>query len=215
MEQAVTHTLQTALADLYEAFAAPRPRAVSGCDHCDHDFSAILNTELRSISEDALFKFAGSVFYTCGSESDFRYFLPRMIELCFTGCGFQYPQVVLGKLPRAGWNRWPAHQKQSIATVVEVALTEQCTQSEPNGLSIDDTLCAAHVAGMDVGPLLEVVGAWPDATAALYFCNLDDAGNPTRINPFASPGYHERLTSFFKSPPASTSIEAAWAKLGA
>jgi len=210
----VTHELQSALADLYEVFSTPRPRAVEGCDHCDHDFSEILSTDLRSISEDALFKYAGAVFYTCGSDSDFRYFLPRMIELCFTGFGFQYPQVVLGKLPLAKWATWPLHERKSIIAVVEAALADQCMQAEPSGLSIDDTLCAAHCAEMDIAPLFDILIAWPDATAALYFDNLDEAGSLKARNPFARPGYADRLAEFYSSPRASAAVTAAWTKLG-
>ena len=73
-----------ALEDVYRVFAAlSKPREIEACPCCIDRLSlcTLLSTPLRELTPDQLSPYASSVLLTAGDEMDFRYFLPRMLEI--------------------------------------------------------------------------------------------------------------------------------------
>jgi hypothetical protein len=69
---------------LYVAFShRPRPRAIEGCPCCVGRAreEALLSRPLRAVGADILGFYAFKAMTTFGSEEDFLYFLPRILEL--------------------------------------------------------------------------------------------------------------------------------------
>jgi hypothetical protein len=207
--------LRAALDAVYASFSSVgRPARIDACDHCGDDYSHLLETDRLALSVDSVSKYVGSVFYTCGSEIDFHYLFPRLLELLLVDDGLM-PEILLGKLQHAHWKRWPDDQQRSIEIVVQKGLVQLCDTSEPFGSDIDAMLCGAFLAGMDLTVLLKTVAQHPKATAALYFTNLDGTADIRPRNAFASAGYADVLTAFLTAPPAAGHIAEAWAELGA
>jgi hypothetical protein len=69
---------------VYAAFASvPKPLRIDGCACCvdENEVTVLLTKPLREISPSALSSYASSVFLTVGDKQDFRYFLPRILEI--------------------------------------------------------------------------------------------------------------------------------------
>jgi hypothetical protein len=103
-------SLEDAAERLYDAFGdVPRPRRVEGCPHCtgpDEDLP-LVSRRLRELSAEDLSRYAFKAMSTWGTEADFRYFAPRVLDLTATGAmawpGFE---IVCGKLDQAGLRTW-------------------------------------------------------------------------------------------------------------
>lgn len=103
-------SLDEAVERLYDVFGVvPRPRRLEGCPHCvgpDEDLS-LVSRPLRELSAQDLSRYAFKAISTWGTEADFRYFAPRVLDLTASGAmawpGFQ---IVCGKLDMAGLRTW-------------------------------------------------------------------------------------------------------------
>src|SRR5262245_41868691 len=103
-------TLQDTINAIYEVFQTSRPKTIDGCSHCldRKDIGTLLAKSLRDLTTDDLAPYASSVFLTVGSVRDYKYFLPRILEISASDSSW-YPvkEVVLTGLRRAEWERWP------------------------------------------------------------------------------------------------------------
>lgn len=167
--------LAAAIEALYLAFAAePEPRRLEACPCCltPADIRGLLDTPLRSLSAEQLREYVWSVFHTVGDVGDFRYLLPRILELVVHdrhAVAVPDREVVLKKLPLAGWHTWPAHERAAVAGVVRAAFEVgvRSVADDPAAvLAIDGWLCGWGLAGGDVEPLLDLLSR-PGHEAAL------------------------------------------------
>lgn len=108
-------SLEEAAERLYDAFGdVPRPQRVVGCPHCvgrDEDLP-LVSRQLGDLSAEDLSRYAFKAMSTWGTEADFRYFAPRVLDLTASGA-MDWPgfEIVCGKLDQAGlrtWTQWPA-----------------------------------------------------------------------------------------------------------
>jgi hypothetical protein len=103
-------SLDEAAERLYGAFGdVPRPQRVEGCPHCvgpDEDLP-LVSRPLRELSPRDLSRYAFKAMSTWGTEADFRYFAPRVLDLTASGA-MDWPgfEIVCGKLNRAGLRTW-------------------------------------------------------------------------------------------------------------
>jgi hypothetical protein len=103
-------SLDEAAERLYGAFGdVPRPQRIEGCPHCvgpDEDLP-LVSRPLRELSAEDLSRYAFKAMSTWGTEADFRYFAPRVLDLTASDAmawpGFE---IVCGKLDRAGLHTW-------------------------------------------------------------------------------------------------------------
>src|SRR5258707_907684 len=74
--------VRDALDVVYRQFASPAPVTIEGCPCClaTRGVDALLTTPLRALTGKALWRYVSGVFHTVGSERDFRYFLPRILD---------------------------------------------------------------------------------------------------------------------------------------
>lgn len=89
---------------LYAAFAAVRrPTGIVGCPCCieDKQIAVLLSRPLRELSAEELSSYASSVFLTVGDEEEFRYFVPRILEISATDPGW-WPDPEVGRRRRVG-----------------------------------------------------------------------------------------------------------------
>jgi hypothetical protein len=97
---AIEPPIQAALDAIYSLFSAPTPRVIEGCPCCvgSRGVDVLLNTPLRALTGDALWRYVTGAFLTVGSERDFRYLLPRILELAVCDPGaLPDVEIVLGK----------------------------------------------------------------------------------------------------------------------
>ncbi|WP_168605890.1 hypothetical protein [Novosphingobium sp. SG707] len=151
--------LVAALEELYRTFEAATPLMIEGCPCCvdGREIDVLLSKPLRQISCQELMHYIGGVFHTVGDELDFRYFLPRILEISIAADNnTPRAEIVIGKLRLAGWQNWPFHERQAVINCLDLwfeqALTwDKAEADEDYGLSSYRTeaiLCGAALADL-------------------------------------------------------------------
>jgi hypothetical protein len=90
---------------VYKAFEKyERPYDFGACECCmtHAERSELLNVQLKDVDPEKLDRYANMVFLTMGEIEDFKYFLPRILELTVKN-ELSLTEVVLGKLASANW----------------------------------------------------------------------------------------------------------------
>jgi hypothetical protein len=115
-----------------------------------------LNTPLADLTADNLGSYAGSVFYTVGGIEDFRYFLPRILEICTTS-NFLYPdiEIVLKKLALADWLNWPQEDQSAVVAVLDAKFEELLDDQTLNIHTFDSWICAIGQCVETITPYLD------------------------------------------------------------
>lgn len=167
--------LRDTVEEIYRLFAAPCPPAIESCPCCTDgkEVDVLLATPLRALSVDMLWSYAWSAFLTIGGERDFRYFLPRILELAVSDPGgFCNPEVVLGKLRLANWRCWPADERKAVEALIhgwfERAIARDVADWDGYApmQEAEGVLCGAAIAGLPLERFLARLGE-PDARPLL------------------------------------------------
>lgn len=165
--------LRDALEAVYREFAAPVPSTIEGCPCCTagRGVDVLLTTPLRELTGRALWSYVSGVFYTVGGTYDFRYLLPRILDISVNDPrNANDPEVVLRKVGLANWQSWSAGERQAVEKFVDAWF---------------DQALAQNLAGADKG--------WIDREAESVLCGAACAGFPlarwlARLQePFAAP----------------------------
>ncbi|QKG24014.1 hypothetical protein [Actinomadura verrucosospora] len=176
-----------AVGALYAAFTdVPRPARVHGCPCCvaDGEDRPLLARPPRDLAAGDLARYAAKALNTWGDEDDLRYFAPRLLELAADDA-FAYPdpEIVFGKLARAGWERWP--QRDAVAAFLDAFWTRSLA-AHPGPLRIRTALCALGCASADVSPQLTEWSRLPSGAAIRHlhdFATEDLAWKRGRLVP--------------------------------
>lgn len=165
----MTPALQKAIAGLYEAFSCEsKPTVIDGCDCCitENEIGVLLSKSLRSLTPDDLGRYAQSVFLTVGSEADFKYFLPRILEILATEDGWWPSSEIVGKAISKSWSCFSVAQQNSLLsffTEILISLIES-----KNGSAIDGWICGIARGVPDLQPYLNLIEKNPSALVAFY-----------------------------------------------
>ena len=176
------------------------PSAIEGCPCCidTRGTDALLITPLRQISGQALWRYVSGAFLTVGGQRDFRYLLPRILDVSVSDPGNSNdPEIVLGKLSLAKWRSWAADEQLVIEAFInawfEQALATDLAEADEGwiGWDAEGVLCGAARAGLpmerwlsrlsetDAAPVLADIqerfpskprgsGFWEDAPGAFH-----------------------------------------------
>jgi hypothetical protein len=167
--------VRKAVEALYRTFESLPPSAIEGCPCCisTRGTDVLLTTSLRQISGQALWRYVSGLFLTIGDRRDFRYLLPRILDVSVSDPGnANDPEIVLGKLSLAGWRSWTFDEQRAIEGFID-AWFEKALESDLAdagegwiGTDAESVLCGAARAGMPLRPWLLRLLA-PDATPVL------------------------------------------------
>lgn len=168
---------RAALDALYRQFAAPAPASIKNCPCClSSGAAAVLHTKpLRELQQLELVDYAQSVFLTVGAEADFRYFLPRILELSALEPAWS-PQITVGKLKLAGWLEWEAADRACVEAFLKAWWRwrlEQSADANPDAdvrghaFDLEGVFCAIARTGAALDPFLEDLAAYPQLRAAM------------------------------------------------
>lgn len=133
------------------------PSVIEGCPCCisTRGTDVLLTTPLRQITGQELWRYVSGAFLTVGNEFDFRYLLPRILELSVTDPGNSNdPEIVLGKLALANWRSWTLDEQRAIEEFVDAwfehALETDLANAEDGwiGYATESVLCGAARAKM-------------------------------------------------------------------
>ncbi|MDO9335190.1 MAG: hypothetical protein Q7T61_02200 [Caulobacter sp.] len=152
----MTPALRNALEEVYAELRSPTPARIDGCPCCiDRKTVGALHVRaLGELTDEDLGAYAASVFLTVGDLADFRYFLPRILELAITMPSFSIGlEVVLGKLALADWKSWSRREQEAIGRVIDIWFDDVAVScaKDWDGFdgTVDDLLCAIGRTGLD------------------------------------------------------------------
>ena len=172
-------TAAEAIDRLYEVFRPKRkPHAIGACPCCQDQrhMDSLLTTPLRQITPDQLSRYGASVFLTVGGESDFRYLLPRILELTFREQRWwPSPEIALEKLALADWLSWSDEETQVLHDFFQTAFDDILDRRYGNAEEIDAWICGLGRAGVDVAPYLHKLEAPEVFPALIGFFELNAA----------------------------------------
>lgn len=181
--------VRDALETVYRVFAAPAPVTIEGCPCClaTRGVDVLLTTPLRALTGQALWSYVSGVFYTVGSERDFRYLLPRILDVAINDPGsLNNVEIVLGKLKLAHWQSWPRGERAAIQTLVDAwferVLANDLIEAAEGwvGWEAEGVLCGAARAGL---PLTRLLARLQEPDAAIVLADLKKR-SPDQLSPF-------------------------------
>jgi hypothetical protein len=167
--------VRNALGAIYREFAAPAPSRIEGCPCCisTRGVDVLLTTPLRHLSGQALWGYVSGAFLTVGGEQDFRYLLPRILDIAANEPeNFIDPEIVLGKLKLANWMSWSAGERRVVEEFVnswfEQALARDLADADEFwvGSEAESVLGGAARSGLPLRRCLDRLQE-PDASRVL------------------------------------------------
>jgi len=155
--------LRGAIETVYRVFQTTPPKAIEGCPCClpGRRTDVLLATPLRDIGGQALWSYVSGAYLTVGDDQDFRYFLPRILEVSVVDpANANSPEIVLGKLKLASWRSWRPAEQRAIEDFVDAwfdhAVANDVAEAERAWLPVEaeSVLCGAARAEMPLEPWL-------------------------------------------------------------
>lgn len=212
---------EAAKARMYDVFGhVPRPERVAGCPHCVEpgEERCLLSWPVGSVEAESLARYAAKALTTWGGVTEFRYFLPRLLE-CATAGAFSYPdpEIVLGKLASADWRAWPEEERDAVTDFLR-EWWDQTLRHHPARPPIDTVLCALAATGMDLTSCLDTWSVLDTDASIRHLHDFVMTGWSGRrlTNAFwnrDSPAYEQAVT-WLTGGPAAAAVEAAFAREG-
>ena len=170
--------VRDALETVYRTFDFAPPTVIEGCPCCisTRGTDVLLTTPLRRITGQSLWRYVSGVFLTIGDQQDFRYLLPRILEVsAFDSWNANDPEIVLGKLPLADWRSWTSDEQHVVEQFVdawfEQALASDLTEADGGWIGDDaeSVMCGAARAGI---PLNQYLMLLSDPSAAPVLADM-------------------------------------------
>lgn len=219
---------EAALRQVYDIFSIMRkPDLIDGCPCCitESEACGLLTLPLRKLTPDQLSDYASKVLLTIGSRDDFRYMLPRLLDISLHDAHW-WPnrEVLLGKLALAEWQSWPVHEQTALLALFGHAFDDvltahlddikktywdasrNCHVDPCNRRLIGDVtdwLCAFARAGISLAPFLARLGTpeFDPLVAQIYFENERLLAHGRSFNSFwkGHEGAMKEVTDWFNS----------------
>ena len=188
---------------LYNVFARySRPTQLEGCPCCTSSAESqpLVSKPLRTLTAPELEHYAFKALTTWGTLDDYKYFLPRILELTEDNSLLCDTEITLHKLPYGGFHHWPPDEQQAVRDYIFSAWREAVESSDT--YRADAYLCGAAPALGDVTPLLDHADtASPDFKSA-YAAEHSDYANRKLLNNFwdrDSPPYQQVLSWLYSN----------------
>ena len=105
---------------VYQAFSSYKVnREIEGCPYCMtfEEMNKLCSKKLKCLLEEELYVYLPNAMCTCGNVTDFKYFLPRLLELeIFQKHGYPY---LSSTLSNAKFSIWPAVEREVVKTFLK------------------------------------------------------------------------------------------------
>lgn len=112
---------------------------------------------LRDVPVEALLSYTMSAADTVGSASDFRYFLPRILDIAVAGGFGGYPDLefILRRFVLANWRKWPERERRAVMGFTR-ALWSSTLARFPTDPDAEEVLGAISQIEHDFTPYLQM-----------------------------------------------------------
>jgi hypothetical protein len=152
--------LLSALDAVYGAFSGyPRPTRLEASPTRDPAkiLSTLSSASLRDLEGEQIGPYSGWVLTTVGSITDYKHFLPRILEQAVRApewMGTQ-PPVIASRLKMAEWRTWPQSEQQAVTALFLAALRDSIHGHPDDGSDASAWLCAVASLGEDLEIVLQ------------------------------------------------------------
>jgi hypothetical protein len=148
-------SLKESIDTLYTVFSnADQPTAIDACPCCisQEEINTLLTKPLRDIEPYDLKNYADCALGTVGDLEDFKYFLPRILEILAHHYDyFTAPEILFSKFRiSAKWQTWPENERQAIMKFLDSLLDELLYREEVTGWELDSCICSLAMCVDDV-----------------------------------------------------------------
>ena len=127
--------------NLYSAFSdIPRPSKIDGCRHCmsEGDINRLLGQSLRHSDPEILLNYIEDAIWTVGNKQNFKYFVPRLLELGLTdyninnhsGNFIMFPETFGKKLAMADFDVWDQSKQIAVDDAIFAITSEEARQKD-------------------------------------------------------------------------------------
>jgi hypothetical protein len=196
---------ELALDAVYEAFGRQqKPRRIDGCPCCttEAQLCQLLAAPLRELDAGRLATYGRKAMTTIGSADDFRYFLPRLLELSLQDRYWWLDrEILLSKLQYVAWYDWPETERKALLDLFDAAFddavseaagprsandAEEINNYDDEGCPIDTWLCALACAHIPLSRFLERLTQTDAGNALIAFHarNATALSKGKLVNPF-------------------------------
>lgn len=145
---------------LYQVFSSyGRPAKLEGCPCCTSSEEAepLVRKPLRAISAPELEHYSFKALSTWGMLSDYKYFLPRILELTAETSLICDTEIIFHKLSYGGFKDWPANEQQAVSDFIFALWRESVGKFDID--RADSCLCGAAAVLPEISSLLEYADA--------------------------------------------------------
>jgi hypothetical protein len=180
MTRKVSERTRQALETVYSVFTeSGRPQRITVCPCCvsEAEQEAMIRTRLRDLSWQQLERYLSAVFLTSCAQEDFRYFLPRLLDLSIhVRWDFECQwELLLGKLGLGAWRTWSKREQEALEAFLRAHFEDIIADSAERGGEIDGFLCGLARGGVDLNWFLDRL-THPDADTAFFALSHENAG---------------------------------------
>ena len=153
------------LSDVYRVFSRYwRPTNLQGCPCCISPKAShiLCFTELRELAPAELGHYAFKALTTWGGVRDYKYFLPRILELAEDESFPCDLEVVLGKFAHGGFSAWPEDERAVVEAYLRALWIDLVKTIDLDTLDLnraDSLLCGGGLFLDDLSPFLDVADA--------------------------------------------------------
>ncbi len=171
--------LKETIDETYKVFSVyEKPKKMVGCPCCisESELEELLSYSLKEIPPKSFISFCFSILLTWGSEDEFKYFLPRLLEIAvFNSLDLSVDLAfVFDKLHHANWLKWDCNEidiiKKYFNELWKFKLNNYIDYDE-NLLSIHELLTALATTDVDLDPFLEY---WKNLKCNDSYLNMVD-----------------------------------------
>jgi hypothetical protein len=227
--------LQVSIQQLYEVFSSyPVAEKMDVCP-CGCNRAArvgdLYAKPLRELERDQLDFYAFCALTTMGNETDFKHFLPRILELSVAVLQdlrlYTDFEVITGKLSYTRWRRWPEPERLAIQSFFQTLWRDVLNEKPEPEMEWEDTekwLCAIAQAEDDLTPYLAIWVAEDSLEADLALTGLllqsavvRDGGSDRNAFWNRRDDQYQQLRQWVRSPAVEGKLERSaekWAKTG-
>jgi hypothetical protein len=183
---------------LYNIFSRYRcPRQLEGCPCCTStdETKPLIHKSLRAIAAPELEHYASKALTTWGSLDDYKYFIPRILELTDDGSLLCDTEITLGKFAYGNFRDWPADEQQAIHDFITSAWQDGVRTADL--YHADAILCGAAPLLDDVSPLLDYADAFAPEFRFAYAAEHSNQTKRKLLNSFwddSAPNYQRVLS---------------------
>jgi hypothetical protein len=155
-----------------------RPHRVEGCPHCvgENESLPLCQTGLNDISAKMISRYGMKAMTTWGSREDYKYFLPRLLELSATPEGEAElgtcVDEIVAKIHYADFATWPPAERAAVLAYLHAGWHALLSGPVAPSYELLDYLRSITPVFVDVSALLDDLDRLPDPHGALQVASM-------------------------------------------